>query len=116
MTNEREKQIIEMAKHQDSDSYFGFIEGAKWADENPDKDNVARMANRIIEDVTTPLLRRIERLREALEFYANRSHLELKLDPDTLYNYSLPGGFGPPYLISAEHGYIARKALEEDGK
>lgn len=31
----RKQQIIEQAKHEDSDGYFGFISGAEWADDNP---------------------------------------------------------------------------------
>lgn len=36
MTKEqREIQIRDAAKYEDSDSYFGFISGAEWADDNP---------------------------------------------------------------------------------
>lgn len=35
MTKLRDDEIEAAAKHEDSDGYFGFISGAKWADENP---------------------------------------------------------------------------------
>lgn len=47
----REEQIREAGKHQDSDSYFGFIEGARWADEQWKHDHAV--------------------MKEALEFYAS---------------------------------------------
>lgn len=31
----RKDQIIEQAKHEDSEGYFGFISGAEWADSHP---------------------------------------------------------------------------------
>lgn len=34
---ERDQQILEQAKHEDSDGFFGFISGAEWADANNDR-------------------------------------------------------------------------------
>lgn len=38
----RKQQIIDQAKHEDSDGYFGFIAGAEWADENPSFENTVK--------------------------------------------------------------------------
>lgn len=70
MTDERRKQIEEQAKHEDSDSYFGFISGAEWADANPCDhfcDGVNKMVPEYLSQIGK-LQARIEKLREALAY------------------------------------------------
>ena len=70
----REEQIIERAKHEDSDSYFGFVAGAKWADENPDKEKKLNQAfehaNEL--DIRWQLEEKLQIAKEALELIIER--------------------------------------------
>lgn len=77
---DREKEIYEIAKHKDSDSYFGFIDGARWADANPiNNDKYPFLSNidtsgghgSIGESIQTLKWKKMaEELAEAIDWYA----------------------------------------------
>lgn len=69
--SDRRKQIEDVAKHEDSDSYFGFVAGAEWADANPIKESEKDLLymHQIVDRE-----KRIAKLRSALEFYADHKN------------------------------------------
>lgn len=46
----------------------------------------------------------------ALEFYRYQRHIDVDSHGMRI-NYTTPGKIAPPYLKSAEHGFVAREAL-----
>lgn len=49
---------------------------------------------------------------DALAFYAEQKHLNIK-SHGCLFNFGVPGRIAPPYLLDAEHGYVASEALNK---
>lgn len=108
--NKRDEQITKAAKNlvvnsvdsamdEETAWYYGFINGANWADANPVKHSV---------EICTEINQKLERdnavLVKALKYYANADHYKER---------KTMGGIRQPGVL-AEGGSAAREALEGD--